>query len=583
MTIILGINHAFHESSAAIIKNGKIIAAVAEERLNRKKKGKEIRPEDGDKIPFNSIEFCLEKAKIGYKDVDYWVSSFDPDLRLKKNLHWEEQDKKSKNKFIKDYRKLYTDKSFGTVSGEVLFYESLMKVPKILKSKGAKGKFHWVQHHLSHAASAYYPSGFETAAILVADAGGEYESAWISKGKGDKIKKIHSVKIPNSLGFLWIKISQFCGFGYYGAGKLMGLAAYGNPKRFEKEMNELVPIKNNGFSTNEERIITATNIFGGIEDLFKIKCNKERLDINHSKFQDYADIAATLQDKTDCVLLELTKQVKKLTKYKRLCLAGGIFLNCISNQKIIDSGLFDDIYISPAATDDGTAVGAALYFYHSILGNHTKKLVYDWFTGPDYSNEEIEVILSKAKVKYKKIDAIHREVAKLLQRDMIIAWFQGKAEFGPRALGNRSILANPKYPNRDRLNAPDIKDREDFRPVCPSVLDGEAQRYFNINSFKQPYYFMLAAVPVREEIIGVIRGIEHPDNTSRIQIVRKTNIKFYNLIKKFRDFTGIGMILNTSFNSREEPIVNSPLDAVNTFSKCKGIDYLAIGDFLVKR
>ncbi|MBD3231732.1 carbamoyl transferase [Candidatus Dependentiae bacterium] len=585
MSIVLGINCSFHETSAALVKDGNLICAVAEERFNRKKRGKEIKINNPNELPFKAIENCLSRLNISYTEVDYWAISFDPELRLKNNLDWESEDKKNFSRFIKEYNKTYPEGSFGTIKGERLFYDKLLTIPSLLKNKGAKinnKNFFFLPHHLCHAASSFHASGFDNAAILILDAGGEYESSWMAEGKDKKIKKIKSIDFPNSLGFLWIKLSEFCGLGYYGSGKLMGLASWGNSKNYMKEMESLIKITEEGFETNEERILAATDNFSGIEDLFKLKRNRTRLTLEHEDFQKYADIASALQERTIKVVLHLIAKLKKMTNSDKLCLAGGLFLNCHVNQKILESELFNEIYICPAATDDGTAAGAA-FEISSRIGELKNKKIKNWFFGNYYTNDKIEEELKKENLAYRKFDNIEMETAKLLHNDKVIAWFQDGFEFGPRALGCRSILANPLFPNKERLNSKKIKDRENFRPVCPSVIEHSAKVYFSIKQIEQPHFNMLSTTKIKKDWINKLIGIKHPDDTARIQLVSKENKRFYNLLDEFRKLSGVGVIINTSFNSRGEPIVNSPKDAIKTFKKCKGIDYLVIGDFIVKR
>lgn len=564
MTYILGLNSAYHESSACLIKEGKIIAAVEEERLNRKKHAKPARVDNPDELPVNAIDFCLKKAGITLKDVDHIGFSFSPAKRLR-NKYFDEK---------------VTAGSWGSKEGEDLFYQKLMQIPQKLSELygvDVKGKFQWIDHHTSHAGSAYFVSPFEEAAILVVDGIGEFESTTLYKGKDNKIKRIRSITYPHSLGFLWEKLSQFLGFSEYDACKVMGLASYGNFKKYYKQLMSFVKINCRDFNVDHNIVKFRVEDYSELE---KILGNKRE---PHEEIEErHADIAAALQRITEEILIKLANYLYRETKLENLCLAGGVALNCVANSVLQEKTPFTDVYVQPVAHDAGTAIGAAYFIWNQQLGNSRSFVIAHSYFGPDYSNEEIRKVLEENNLKFTEQRDIEKEVAKLVSEGGVVGWFQGKMEMGPRALGNRTLLADPRNPKiRDVLNLK-VKHREYFRPFAPSVLVDKADEWFRIPKKSISSDFMLFAYDVFENKRGIIPAVIHVDGTSRIQTVRKeTNHQYYKLIQEFEALTGVPMVLNTSFNDRE-PIVCSPQDAVNTFLKTR-IDYLAIGNFLVSR
>ncbi len=564
MTYILGINHAYHESSACLIKDGSIVAVAEEERFNRKKHAKPARIDNPDELPVNAINFCLERAGITLAEVDYIGSSFSPAKRLR-------------NKGFED---LVIEGDWGSHSGESLFYEKLQQVPQRLSEiygVDVKGKFHWIDHHTSHAGSAYFISPFEEAAILVVDGIGEVESTTLYKGNGNKIKRLKSINYPHSLGFLWEKLSQFLGFTEYDACKVMGLASYGNPNKYYDKLRQFVKVNSRDFNIDHTVARFRVKDFSGLKQILGSKREP------HDKLEErHADIAAALQRITEEILLKLAHNLYKSTGSSNLCLAGGVSLNCVANSFLNEKGAFENIYIQPAAHDGGTSIGAAYFIWNHLLGNSRSFVMDNAYFGPEYSQEEIKQALDEKKLVYAHIEDIEKEVAKLVADGNVVGWFQGRMEVGPRALGNRSLLADSRNPKiRDILNMK-VKHREYFRPFAPSVLAEKAEDWFRIPKKSISSDFMLFSYDVHEEKQSVIPAVTHVDGTSRIQTVREaTNPQYYRLIQEFEALTGVPIVLNTSFNDRE-PIVCSPQDAVNTFLKTR-IDYLAIGNFLVSR
>lgn len=564
MTYILGLNSAYHESSACLIRDGKIIAAVEEERLNRKKHAKPARVDNPDELPVNAIDFCLKKAGITLKEVDYIGFSFSPEKRLR-NKYFDEK---------------VTVGSWGSKEGEDLFYQKLMQIPQKLSELyglDVKGKFQWIDHHTSHAGSAYFVSPFDEAAILIVDGIGEYESTILYKGKGNKIKRIRSITYPHSLGFLWEKFSQFLGFSEYDACKVMGLASYGNPKKFYNQLMSFVKSNSRDFNIDHNVVKFRIEDYSELERILGSKRQP-----NDEIEERHADIAAALQRITEEIIVKLANYLHRETKLENICLAGGVALNCVANSVLKEKTPFQNVYVQPAAHDAGTAIGAAYFIWNQQLGNPRSFVMTHSYFGPDYSNEDIREVLEENNLRYTEQEEIEKTVAKLVSDGRVVGWFQGRMEMGPRALGNRTLLADPRNPKiRDILNMK-VKHREYFRPFAPSVLVDKADEWFGIPKKSISSDFMLFAYDVHRNKREVIPAVTHVDGTSRIQTVRKeTNPKYYRLIQEFEALTGVPIVLNTSFNDRE-PIVCSPQDAVNTFLKTR-IDYLAIGNFLVLR
>ena len=566
---ILGINSAYHEPAACLIKDGQIIAAVEEERFNRIRHGKSARIDNPDQLPIESIKFCLKEANICARDIDYIGFSFNPEKRLANNVGIEED---------------VNPNDWGSKEGELLFYNLLKGIPKKLSELLGEDlipKFRWIDHHLCHAASCYFVSPFKDAAILSTDGIGEFASIWLGYGRGNKIKTIRETGYPNSIGFLWTKVSRFLGFmvsgyGEYGAGRVMSLGAFGDPNRYYKKFREFVDFNSNGyFKVDKNYLQFRSDDCSKFEELFG-KARKPNEDIE----ERHQDIAAALQKTTNEILLCLTEYLYKKTKTKNICRAGGVALNCISNSLLHKCGLFENTYIQPGANDMGTAIGAAYYIWNHMLENKKAYIMNHPYLGPEFPDEKIEETLRKNRLSFIKLKDIEKVAARLIADGNIVAWFQGKMEFGPRALGNRSILVDPRRFDMVAVLNENVKNREYFRPFASSVLEKKAKEWFEIDKDTVSYRFMLFSHKVRQDKIGKIPGVIHIDGTSRIQTVNKeTNPKFFKLIGEFEKLTGIPLVLNTSFNDRE-PIVCKPEDAVATCLR-SNVDYLIIGDYIV--
>ncbi len=570
----LGINSAYHEPAASLIRNGEIVAAAEEERFNRVRHGKPADLLNPHEIPTKAIRFCLDTAGITGQDLDAIGFSFLPQKRLAQNVGVDADAEPG---------------CAGTREGEKRFHQLLLTVPQRLSDvlgADVTGKFHWIEHHLCHAASAYFVSPFDEAAILSVDGIGEATSTWLGVGKGRQITPIKEIRYPNSLGFLWTKMSRFLGFGEYGQWKVMGLAGFGDARRYYDAFRQFVAFDDGGnFSVNNATMQFRADNHAGFEQLF----GKRRL-AGEDIEQRHQDIAAALQRLTNEIQLSLARWLHRETGLNNLCQAGGVALNCIANRVILEEGPFENVFIQPAANDAGTAMGAAYYLWNQQSGagilpaksDNDRKLEACATLKHAYLGPEFDPLASKDSLfpNARKSADICKDVAGLLARGEIVAWFQGRMEWGPRALGNRSILADPRRSDMVHVLNDKIKHREFFRPFAASVLDEKAEQWFQFAKRASGDAYMLYARKVQPGKLGQIPAVTHIDGTSRIQCVEAaTNPRFHQLISEFEAVTGVPMVLNTSFNDRE-PIICTPENAVETCIKA-GIRYLAIGDWLV--
>ena len=545
--------------------DGKVIAAVQEERFTR------IKHQTG--MPFNSIKFCLNKANISLKDVSYLAYDKNVFEGLKKRgLYW-----------IKEIL-------IGNNNAYSLFKtECLGIIPQIaklieLKSKmNEKSKLFFVSHHLSHISSSYFSNNIKSSALLSIDFMGELASTWCGVAKKDKIEEIFKIDFPHSLGILYTAITEYLGFEKLcDEYKIMGLASYGKPT-FSNEMNDIVILKLNGkFELNLEyfnfhRTLGKTlyvsdkfiNIFG------MPRKTEEKVNQRH------ADIAASLQYIMEKTVLHILKFLRKNTKKKVLCYGGGVSLNCKINSKIAEANLFDKILIHPAADDSGNALGVCYYVNQVLLKNSKIKQLNNIYLGPEFQDIEIEKILKDMRFDYIYLVNNEKTIQKCvkdLYRGKVVGWFQGGMEWGPRALGNRSILADPSNRYIVDLINDKIKNREKFRPFAPSVLKEHMNKYFYINSDSEFMLFLFDAKNITKEKAP---AIVHVDGTSRVQSVdKKKNYLYWNLINEFYRLKGVPILLNTSLNVRGEPIVNSPNDALKLFSSTN-LDVLYLNNFRI--
>lgn len=569
---ILGINSVYHESSACLLENGKLVAVVEEERFNRIKHGKEARVDNPHELPQQSIRHCLKTAGITMADVSYVGYSTNPHYIATRAASLRQQGLMSHWTSWEDQEKML---------------RSLAFVPDELRKLGFTGEFMWIGHHLAHAASAFYASPFQEAAILVIDGiGDDTDTAAYFHGVNNKIRTLQAVSYPHSLGFLWELISLFLGFSLYDAAKIMGLASYGDPARYAHVFEQLLrPTADGKFELDNdilrfEKIVyyPASADFSGVERLLGIKARHPQDELT----RDHQDIAAALQQKTNELVLHIMDHLYRETGSKNICLAGGVALNCVTNRYAFEAGPFEQLYVQAGANDAGTAMGAAAHIWHDILGNEARQPMLSPYTGPAFTNADIEAALQAQGLKYERLENIEQTVAKLIAREAVVGYFQGQMEFGPRALGSRSILADPRNANMREILNHKVKHREYFRPFAPSVLYEQINHWFEIAKETTAADFMLMAYPAKDAVKDKIPAVLHVDGTGRIQTVKKElSPRYHQVISEFYKLTGIPLVLNTSFND-QEPIICTPDDAINTFLKTN-IDYLAIGDFLVRK
>jgi carbamoyltransferase len=565
MTHVLGINSAYHESAACLLRDGLPVAFAEEERFNRRKHGKPARVDNADELPRQAIQFCLRQAGIELAEVEAIGYSFDPPERLRNTGLGEP----------------VMAGDWGSEAGEALFQSRLRNIPAALGEMAGtdlRGRFHWIEHHLCHAASAFLVSPFEEAAVLAVDGIGEFGTAWLGHGQGTELRPLAKVLYPHSLGFLWEKLAEFLGFDRYDACKVMGLAAWGEPKVFAPQFASLLSSNSEGeLRVDAARLRFRADDFAPLETLLGPRRRPgEPLTPRHS------DLAAALQEATNKALLDLAGALRRRTGSSRLCLAGGVALNCVSNYVIQQSGLFEELYIQPAAHDAGTALGAAVRLWCGRFGGGRAFVFEHPYYGPEYTEAQLLAALEQARARYRRAADPAAEAAQLIADGAVVGWFQGRMEAGPRALGNRSLLADPRRPDMRAALNQKIKHREAFQPFAPAVLAERASAWFQIPAPSRSSDFMLFAYPVRPERARSIPAVVHADGTSRIQTVRaETNPLFHRLISEFERRTGVPMALNTSFND-SEPIVCRPEDALRTFRQTR-IDALVLGPFVVTK
>jgi carbamoyltransferase len=555
----LGLSAYSHDSAACLVGNGRVIAAVEEERLSRIK-------HTGD-FPRFSANFCVQKGGIGFLDLSQIAISEKPYLKFARvvldHVH-------AFPRSLPNFLRSFPD-----------WLDQRLSIPFFLEQEmGIKKKVYFVPHHLSHAASAFYPSSFESAAILTVDGVGEWSAIARGLGEGNRIRLNKEQLYPHSLGLIYTCVTVFLGFQAHGdEGKTMALAALGEPS-FLPELKKLIHIKPDGsFLLDQEAFSFSSGrkMWGRkFEKIFgQPKAASEPFEKRHF------DLAASLQSLLEEILISVCRDLHQETGQRSLCLAGGVALNCLANQKILEETPFERIFVQPAAGDSGGSVGAAL-FVQNGLNKIKRHPMTDAYWGPEFSNHEIQVALERAGLAFLKCDRedLLSLVAEEIQGGAIVGWFQGAIEFGPRALGHRSILANPlRKETKDTLNRR-IKDRLDFQPFAPVVIAEKARKYF---ALKQDSPFMLQAPKIRPEFLEQLPSIAHADGTARVQTVdRFSNSLIYDLLLKFEAASGFPILVNTSFNGRGEPIVCTPDDAVRCFLR-NGLDLLAIGNFLVKR
>jgi carbamoyltransferase len=550
---ILGINAVFHESSAALIIDGEVVAACEEERFNRIKHAKEAQVDNPHELPEQAIRFCLEYAGLQASEIDRVAYSFDPRLR--------------RAEFRADW---WPDSQL-----EVEFLRCLDEVgdaaDRILRRKlGRALKF--VPHHLAHAASAYYPSGFDPSAILVIDGIGEAACSTLARGGGTRIETIETLSYPHSLGFVWEQASIHLGFSPYDASKVMGLAAYGDPDVYRRQFASVIRVSENGYEVDPGALGFPSFDPKGFEALLgpRRKPESEILP-RHMHF------AAALQAATNAAVVALLRRLERSVGLERLCVAGGVALNCVTNALIRQASAFSDIFIPSAPHDAGTAIGAALAVHCAERGTRPPPSGATPYLGPQFDERKVLAAVKEAGLAPRRSKDAARDAADMIADGNIVGWFQGRMEFGPRALGNRSLLADPRRPDTRAILNRRVKHREDFRPFAPSVLAERADEWFEVGSHLASHEYMLFACPTKAGRRDRIPAVIHHDGTARVQLVRReANPRFHKLISRFFARTGVPLVLNTSFND-SEPIVCTPAHAIATF-RSTGIDALFMGD-----
>ncbi len=593
MSSILGISAFYHDSAACILKDGKIIAAAQEERFTRKK--------HDPNYPHNAIEFVLKYANIRLSEVDQIVFFEKPFLKFERLL--ETYVAFAPRGFIS------FAKAMPLWIKEKLFQKNFLfnKLKGHDENYKSDKNIYFSDHHLSHASSAFFPSPFDEAAVLTADGVGEWATTTVAIGRNEKLEIKKEIHFPHSLGLLYSAFTYYLGFKVNsGEYKLMGLAPYGKPI-YEEKIRKIIDIKEDGtFRLDQKYFNYATGLTMTNERFNNLFGKKPRNPKHENLTQFHMDIAASIQKITEEIMINLAKSIRKEYGIKNLCLAGGVALNCVANGKILQEKIFDKIWIQPAAGDAGGSLGAALALWHIEQGK--KRIVNSnddmkgSYLGTEYSQKEIEKELKLAGANYEilRYDSLIDKTAEFLSKEKAIGWFQGRMEFGPRALGARSILGDPRSDKMQKNLNLKVKFRESFRPFAPSVLKEDSSNWFDIN-VDSPYMLLVANInsdkkiemtDKQKNLFGIeklnikrseIPAVTHVDYSARIQTVTKTNNgRYYDLISKFKEKTGCPVLVNTSFNVRGEPIVNSPTDAFNCFMGTE-LDYLVIGDCILDK
>jgi carbamoyltransferase len=589
---ILGISCYYHDAAAALLRDGQLIAAAEEERFSRKK-------HDSD-FPANAIQFCLREAGIEGRELDYVVFFEKPFRKFDRIMA-------SVLQTYPQSLKVFRESMIGWMLDK-------MWVASTLESELGvdREKILFSDHHVSHAASAFFCSPFQDAAILTVDGVGEWTTTAFGVGHGTQIKLTKQVEFPHSIGLLYSAFTAFLGFEVNeGEYKVMGMAPYGTPRYTDKVWKVVTQHSDGSYALNMDYFCFQHSTDKMFNRKFVELFGEPRLPnlpfftevTGYPRYfgekpadyiaqcranEHYADIAASIQRVTEDLLVGMARAVQKETGLKKLCMAGGVGLNSVANTRILRESGFDELYIQPAAGDSGGALGAALWAYHSVLGKPRGFCMEHAYWGQEYGAGDIKQFLDDSNIPYRHMasrDELFDRVTELLMNGKVVGWYQGRFEWGPRALGNRSILADPRNPlMKDIVNAK-IKFREPYRPFAPSAAAESASKYFQLDdAVKQyPARYMLYVMPVKPEHHATLPAITHVDGTARVQTVFKEHSPvYYGLIERFGQATGVPVVLNTSFNLRGEPIVTTPANAYSTFSRSE-MDGLVLGDFLIEK
>jgi carbamoyltransferase len=554
---IVGISYSLHESAACLVQDGQLKFACAEERLSGQKQD--------SRFPIRAIQACLDFAKIDAADIDHVAIGWSKpgatsrhDIKMMLTGRFPISRMRLERTFLKwakDWRH----------RGGVVDY--LRKFP------APRGSFHFIDHHLAHALSASCLSGFDESAVLVIDGRGASEATTLWQAQSGHLRLLETYEYPNSVGVFYAGITDMLGFvPLSDEWKVMGLASYGEPSF---DLSSLIRVEEEKYQVAGRRFFGGADFdSSGLEPITGPRRNGEELSQRHK------NLARSAQDCCEKAMLALLRRITRLTGSRRLCLAGGVALNCKANGELLRSGMIDDIYVQPAAGDDGVCIGAAFAVYGKLGEETPSHPIGQTYLGTEHSNEQIENVLRTYKIGYRRVENPSREAARLISQNHLIGWFQGRMEFGPRALGNRSILSDPRdIRNRDRVNEA-VKFRENWRPFAPSVLEERGHLYFQ--DFR-PSPYMILSFWATDEGKAKIPAVVHVDGSCRVQsVTRESNALYYELLSEFEKLTGVGAVMNTSFNLKGDAIVESPRDAVQTFFT-SGLDNLVIGNFVVSK
>ncbi|MCB9894069.1 MAG: carbamoyltransferase [Planctomycetes bacterium] len=585
MTTVLGISAFYHDSAAALVVDGEIVAAAQEERFTRKK--------HDDGFPKHAVDFCLQHAGLSYDKLDYVAYYEKPLIKF--------------DRLLETYL-AYAPAGLGSFMRSMpIWLHKKLRLPRTMRKElpGYRRRFVFAAHHESHAAGAFFPSPFEEAAIITADGVGEWSTASIGIGEGNQLRLTHELRFPHSLGLLYSAFTYYCGFKVNsGEYKLMGLAPYGEPRFKDLIVDKLIDLKPDGSFRMDMRYFNycqgLTMTGPKFEQLFgaPVRGSESKLT------QHYMDVAASIQAVTEEIMLRMARFAHEVTGKKNLCLAGGVALNCVANGRILREGPFDKVWIQPAAGDAGSALGAALLVWHQLLEKPRTPAPTDsqrgTLLGPSFDGDQIAAFLDGRGARYSRLEdaELFQTVAGYLADEKVVGWFQGRMEFGPRALGGRSILGDARSAAMQSTMNLKIKFRESFRPFAPSVLEEDMKGYFAVGG-DQPSPYMLLVAPVEEsrrtgngestasglDKLKVIRSqipaVTHVDYSARVQSVDpERNPRYHSLLSAFKEKTGCPVVINTSFNVRGEPIVCTPEDAYRCFM-ATNMDVLVLGSHVL--
>lgn len=558
---VLGLNYIFHDTAACIVRDGELAVAIEEERITRRK--------HTQSFPVEAIKACLQQAQLTPEDIQHVAVSVRPEKMLSEKLCYAAGLNGAAAPFLEyEFDRLRSRHlSFWS------WYQATWRDPQ------CSPRVHFVEHHIAHAVGSYYVSPWKKAALLSVDGWGEWTTTWLGLAIDSDVRCISESVFPHSLGLFYSAATEFCGFQpNFDEGKTMGLAPTGDATRFHRDVADMVDVDRSGQVTLDmswfDHRALGGNFFG---EKFLGRFGSPRRKDGAIE-QNHRDVAAAFQRVLEEKLISLCGALERQTDAEYLVMGGGVALNSVANGRVLRETRFRDLYVMPGAGDNGTCIGAAYQVFNGELRQEQRHHHNNPFLGRDYTDRAIRTTLEQCKVSYRRSEDVCRETARLLRDGRIVGWFQGRMEFGARALGNRSILADPSIPGmKDRINS-EVKHREAFRPFAPSVPVEHRDRYFDIH-VDSP--FMLQVCPVRESARQVIAATVHVDGSARLQTVdRSSNPRYHELLTRFAELSGHPVLLNTSFNIMEEPIVESPLDALRCFFST-GLDSLVIGDYLI--